>query len=128
MEQTSNNTEHNMTDRIIEEEAKQEEVVNDAENTTNNEINVEEVKQEEVVNDIENTTNNEINVEEAKQTKTRTKAKPKSKPKTQNNTYTKLTKAEMKELADNINKFYTLLHRIGKIPNLKDILANELLK
>ena len=45
MEQTSNNTEHNGTDRIIKEEVKQE-VVNDVVNTTNSEINAEEVKQE----------------------------------------------------------------------------------
>ena len=64
MEQAAHNIDHNMTDRIIEEE---------------------EVKHEE---------------EEPKQLKTRTKAKPKAKPKTQHDTETKLTKAEMEELAD----------------------------
>ena len=34
----------------------------------------------------------------------------------------------MKELADVNNQFYTLLHRIYKIPNLKDKSTNELLK
>ena len=77
MEQTSNNTEHNMTYKIIEEEVKQEEVKQE-----------EEVRQEEVATDIENTTNSEIHVEEAKQAKTRTQAKPKAKPKTQHDTDT----------------------------------------
>ena len=47
IEQTSDNTEHNMTDKIIEKEVKQEEVVNDIGKTTNSAINVEEVKQDE---------------------------------------------------------------------------------
>ena len=54
---------------------------------------------------------------EAKQVKTRTKAKPRSKPKTQHETDTKLTKADMNELVDISNQFYTLLNRIDKIPN-----------
>ena len=43
-------------------------------------------------------------------------------------TDTKLTKAEMKELADITNQLYTPLNRIDKIPNLKDKLTKELLK
>ena len=35
----------------------------------------------------------------------------------------KLTKAEMKELADINNQFYSLLDRIDKIPNLKEKLT-----
>ena len=57
MEQTSNNLEHNMTDKVIAEEVKQEEYVNDIENPTNRENNVQ-VNQEEVIH-IGNTTNNE---------------------------------------------------------------------
>ena len=34
----------------------------------------------------------------------------------------------MKELADSDNQFYTLLHRIDKIPNLKNKWTKELLK
>jgi len=139
MEQTSNTIEHNMTDKIIEEsvnhsenkveeEAKQEEVANNIENTTYSEMNVGEDLKQEVVNNIENITNSEAHVEEGKQAKTNTKARPKAKPKTQHDTYTKLTKAEMKELADINNQFYTLLNRIDKAPNLKDELAKELLK
>ena len=115
MEQTSNNSEHNMTDKIIEQEVKHEE-----------EVKQEEVKHEkEVVNHIENTTNNEHIFEEAKQAKTRTKPKPKSKPKPQHDTDTKLTKAEMKELADMNNQFHALLNGIDKIPNRKDMLTKE---
>ena len=33
----------------------------------------------------------------------------------------------MKELADTNNRFYTLLNRLDKIPNLKDKLTKELL-
>ena len=50
-----------------------------------------------------------------------------AKPKTQHDTETKLTKAEMKELADINNQFYTLLNRIDKIPSLKDKLTKDLL-
>ena len=46
-------------------------------------------------------------------------------PKPQRDTDTKLTKAEMKELADINNQFYTLLNRIDKIPNLKDKLTKN---
>ena len=139
MEQTSNNIEHNMTDRIIEElvnhvenkveaEVKQEEEVKQQEEVMKEEeAHQAEVKQEDVVNGIENTTNSEINFEEAKQAKTRTKSKPKSKPKTQNDTDTKVTNAEMKALADVNNQFYTLLNRIHKIPMFKDKLTKELL-
>ena len=124
MEQTSNNTEHNLTDKIIEEEVKHAEEVKQEEG----------VEQEEVVNNIENpTTTTKENKAEEKQeepthAKTITHAKPKSKPKTQHDTDTKLTIAEMKELADINNQFYTLLNRIDKIPNLKDKLTKELLK
>jgi len=125
MEQTFNNIEHNMTDKIIEE------LVNHIEDTVEEEVKQEEVKQEEVKQEevirIENTTNNEINVEETKQVKPRTNAKPKSKPKTQNDTDTQLTKAEMNEFADINNEFQTLLKSIDKMPNLKDKFANELL-
>jgi len=51
-----------------------------------------------------------------------------AKPKTKNGTDTKLTRAEMQELADINNQFYTLLNRIDKIRNLKNKLAKELLK
>jgi len=67
MEQRSNNTEHNITDKITGEEVKQDEEVNREEEVKQEE----EAQQEEVVNDIENTTNSENNVqvnqEEAKQ-------------------------------------------------------------
>jgi len=66
--------------------------------------------------------------EEPTQVKTRTKSKPKAKPKTQYDTETKLAKAEMKELADSNNQFYTLLNRIDKIPKFKDKLTKEILK
>ena len=103
MEQTANTIDHKMTDKIIEEEVNQE---------------YEEVKQED----------EEVNQEEEpKQVKTITKAKPKAKPKTQQDTETRLTKAEMKELADINNQFHTLLNRIDKIPSL-DKLTKELLK
>ena len=108
MEQASKNTEHNLTNRIIGELVRQDEVVNHIGNTTNNENNVqvkheevnhidnttnnehnennvqvnhEDVKHEEVVNHIENTTRHENIVEEPKQAKIRTKAKPNSKAK-----------------------------------------------
>ena len=113
-----------MTDKIIEEEIKQEEVVNDLENTTdgatnvhgvkqdevvndieyttNRETKAEEVKQEEVVKDIENTTNSEINVEGAKQAKTQKKGITKVKTKNTDDTDAKLTKAEIKELKKSV--------------------------
>ena len=47
----------------------------------------------------------------------RTKTKPMQKSKQQQGTYSKLTKAEMKELTDINNQLYTLLNRIDKIPN-----------
>ena len=40
MEQTSKNTQNNVTDKIIEEEVKQEEVVSHNENTTNSKKNM----------------------------------------------------------------------------------------
>jgi len=48
-----------------------------------------------------------------------------AKPKTQHDTDTKLTHAEMKELADINNQVYTLVNRVDKIPNLKDKLTEE---
>ena len=66
--------------------------------------------------------------EEPKQVKIGTKAKQNAKPKTQNDTETKLTKAEMKDMADINNQVYTRLNRIYKIPNRKDKLTKELLK
>ena len=137
MEQTTNNTELNMTDKINDEwiniDDTDDEVVNNSDNTTKNEINDEvvndienkedsennvQLQHEEVVNEINNTTNTDNNFQEEKLTKTKTKTKAKAKPKTQHDTYAKFTKAEMKELAD-IN---------NQIPNLTDKITKELLK
>ena len=68
-------------------------------------------KKEEVVNHIDNTTKSEHNVEENQEEvsqdnakKARPKSKAKSKPKSQHDIDTKLTKADMKELADFTNQ------------------------
>ena len=99
-----------------EEEVKEEEVKQEEEQ----EVKQEEVKQEE---------EQEVKQEEVKQAKPKAKPKAKSKSKLQQqDTDTKLSKAEMKEMADINNQFYALLNRIPKIPNLHDKLTKELLK
>ena len=127
MEQTSNDTELNMTDKITEElvntiDNTDEEVVNNVDNTTNSEINHEvvsdienvQLKHGEVVNEIDITTSTENNVQEEKLTERKTKTQAMAKPKTQHDTDSELSKAEMKELADINNQFYTPLNRIDK--------------
>ena len=47
----------------------------------------------------------------------------KSTPKVKQDIDNKLTKAEMKEMADIDNRFYSLLNRIDQIPNLKEKLT-----
>ncbi len=116
-----------------------EEVVNHIENTKHTDENIHEneveVKQEEVKQEEEQ----EVKQEEVKQEEEQEvkQAKPKAKPKAksksksklqQQDTDTKLCKAEMREMADINNQFYALLNRIQQIPNLNDKLTKELLK
>jgi len=102
-------------DEVKQEYAKQEEIKQDE--VKQEYVKQEEIQQEEIKQD-----------EEVKPTKPKAKPKAKSKPKLQEDTGTKLTKAEMKEMADINNQFYALLNRIQKIPNLNDKLTKELLK
>jgi hypothetical protein len=103
-----------------------EEVVNHIENTKHTDENIHEneveVKQDDVKKEEE---------QEVKQAKPKAKPKAKSKSKSklqQQDTDTKLCKAEMREMADINNQFYALLNRIQQIPNLNDKLTKELLK
>ena len=137
MEQTSNNTENNMTGKSIEEEVKQDQVKQDEEvqqedgkqeqvkqdEVKQEEVQQEELKQEEVINHIDDVEENQENVKQ--KAKPTTKAKPTPKP--QHDTDTKLSRAGVEELADINNQFYTLLNGIDKLPNLKDKLTKQLL-
>ena len=76
---------------------------------------------EQVVNLIE-----KIEEEQVKPTKTKTKAKAKAKAK--QDIDNKLTKAEMKEMADINNQVYTLLNRIDNIPHLKKYITTRIIK
>jgi hypothetical protein len=121
-----------------------EEVVNHIENTKHTDENIHEneveVKQDDVKKEEEQevrtiadgaTRETQLGLSSVKQAKPKAKPKAKSKSKSklqQQDTDTKLCKAEMREMADINNQFYALLNRIQQIPNLNDKLTKELLK
>jgi len=116
-----------------------EEVVNHIENTKHTDENIHENEVEVKQDDVKKEEEQEVKQEEVKQEEEQEvkQAKPKAKPKAksksksklqQQDTDTKLCKAEMREMADINNQFYALLNRIQQIPNLNDKLTKELLK
>jgi len=109
-----------------EQEVKQEEVKQEEEQ----EVKQDDVKKEEE-QEVKQDDVKKEEEQEVKQAKPKAKPKAKSKSKSklqQQDTDTKLCKAEMREMADINNQFYALLNRIQQIPNLNDKLTKELLK